>query len=125
MVERVTATVEALEFIDYLKKKHNSPLMFYQSGGCCDNTVPNCLLPGEITISGNDELLGEIGGCPFYISKSHYEFHKHTQVIIDLQHCYGGGDFSLDRPEGKSFISRSRLFTDAEWADLVDRGLCA
>lgn len=125
MVARVVATPEALEFIAYLSRKHASPLMFYQSGGCCDNSAPNCLLPGEIAVSRNDELLGEIGGCPFYISKSQYEFYKHTQVIIDVQNCIGGGDFSLDRPEGKSFISRSRLFTDAEWAELVASGVCA
>ncbi len=125
MVDRVVATPAALEFIEFLKKKHHSPLMFYQSGGCCDNSAANCLLPGDILVSPNDELLGEIGGCPFYISKSQYEFYKHTQVIIDVKECVGGGDFSLDRPEGKSFISLSRVFTDTEWSALVASGVCS
>ncbi len=125
MVARVVATDAALAFIDYLGKKHNSALVFYQSGGCCDNSAPNCLLPGDLAISPNDELLGDIGGCPFYISKSQYEFTKHTQVIIDVVACPGGGDFSLDNGEARSFISRSRLFTDAEWAELVANGACA
>ena len=125
MVDRVIATPSALEFIEFLKKKHNSSLMFYQSGGCCDNSAANCLLPGDLIVSANDECLGEIGGCPFYISKSQYAFYKHTQVVIDVRECHGGGDFSLDRPEGRSFISSSRLVTDAEWATLVASGACS
>jgi uncharacterized protein (DUF779 family) len=64
-----------------------------------------------------DELLGEIGGVPFYISKSQYEYWKHTQLIIDEIEGYGG-TFSLEGPEGKAFHTRSRLFTDEEWAEL-------
>ena len=63
MVHKVIATPAALELIEVLKAKHG-PLMFHQSGGCCDNSAANCYLPGEITIGAQDEYLGDIGGCP-------------------------------------------------------------
>jgi uncharacterized protein (DUF779 family) len=91
--------------------------MFHQSGGCCDNSAANCYLPGEITMGGGDVLLGEIGGCPFFIGKSQYEYWKHTQLIIDVIEG-SGGTFSLEGPEGKAFHTRSRVFTDAELAEL-------
>ncbi len=53
-----------------------------------------------------------------YISKSQYEYWKHTQLIIDVIEGTGG-TFSLEGPEGKAFHTRSRLFTDAEWAELT------
>ena len=83
MVEKVIATESAVELIEQLKQKHG-PVMFHQSGGCCDNSAANCYLPGEITIGAGDVFLGEIGGSPFYISKSQYEYWKHTQLIIDV-----------------------------------------
>jgi uncharacterized protein (DUF779 family) len=116
MVEKVIATQSALDLIELLKRKHGE-LMFHQSGGCCDNSAANCYLPGEITIGAGDEYLGEIGGCPFYISKSQYEYWKHTQLIIDVIEGRGG-TFSLEGPEGKAFHTRSRVFTDAELAEI-------
>ncbi|MBI2306271.1 MAG: DUF779 domain-containing protein [Rhodocyclales bacterium] len=116
MVDKVIATPAALELIEFLKAKHG-PVFFHQSGGCCDNSAANCYLPGELTIGAGDELLGEIGGCPFYISKSQYAYWKHTQLIIDVIDGHGG-TFSLEGPEGKAFHTRSRLFTDAELAEL-------
>ncbi len=120
MIEKVIATAEALELIERLKAQHG-PVMFHQSGGCCDNSAANCYLPGEITIGAGDVWLGDIGGCPFYISKSQYEYWKHTQLIIDVIDGQGG-TFSLEGPEGKAFHTRSRLFTDPEWAELRAAG---
>ena len=117
MVEKVVATEAALELIELLKNKHG-PVFFHQSGGCCDNSAANCCLPGELTIGAGDEYLGDIGGFPFYISKSQYEYWKHTQLIIDVIEGTGG-TFSLEGPEGKAFHTRSHLFTDAEWAELT------
>ena len=117
MVEKVIATEAALELIEFLKRKHG-PVMFHQSGGCCDNSAANCYLPTDLTIGPHDEFLGRIGGVPFYMSKSQYEYWKHTQVIVDVIDAHGGGTFSLEGPEGKAFISRSRLFTDEELAEL-------
>lgn len=116
VVQKVVATLAALQLIEQLKRKHGA-LMFHQSGGCCDNSAANCYLPGEITTGAGDVLLGEIGGCPFYIGKSQYEYWKHTQLIIDVIDGQGG-TFSLEGPEGKAFHTRSRVFTDAEWAQL-------
>ncbi|MDX9706269.1 MAG: DUF779 domain-containing protein [Azospira sp.] len=116
MVEKVVATPTALALIERLKEKHG-PLFFHQSGGCCDNSAANCYLPGELTIGPNDEYLGEIGGCPFYIGKAQYQYWKHTQLIIDIIDGHGG-TFSLEGPEGKAFHTRSRLFTDAELIEL-------
>ena len=118
MVEKVIATQAALDLIELLKMKHGE-LMFHQSGGCCDNSAANCYLPGEITIGAGDVFLGEIGGCPFYIGKSQYEYWKHTQLIIDVLDGHGG-TFSLEGPEGKAFHTRSRIFSDAECAALAE-----
>ncbi|TAJ22855.1 MAG: DUF779 domain-containing protein [Rugosibacter sp.] len=116
MVERVIATEAALELIEFLKNKYGL-VFFHQSGGCCDNSAANCYLPGELTIGAGDVFLGNIGGCPFYIGKSQYEYWKHTQLIIDVIEGTGG-TFSLEGPEGKAFHTRSRVFTDGERAEL-------
>ncbi|MBE0474920.1 DUF779 domain-containing protein [Rhodoferax sp.] len=119
MIERVIATPAALELIAFLKAKHGPGLMFHQSGGCCDNSAANCYLLGEITMGAGDVLLGEIGGCAFYIGKAQYGFWKHTQLIIDVIDG-SGGDFSLETPEGKGFLTRSRVFTTEELAVLAN-----
>jgi uncharacterized protein (DUF779 family) len=118
MVKRVIATDAALELIELLKHKHGAKLFFHQSGGCCDNSAANCYIEGDLTIGPRDVYLGDIGGCPFYISASQYEYWKHTQLIIDVIDGYGGGTFSLEGPENKSFLTRSRVFTDEELAEL-------
>ena len=121
MIPRVLATDTALELIERLKAEHG-PLLFHQSGGCCDNSAANCYLPGEITIGAGDVYLGDIGGCPFYIGLSQYEYWKHTQLLIDVIDGHGG-TFSLEGPLGKAFHTRSRLFTDEEYASLEAQGL--
>ncbi len=116
MVEKVIATVAALELVEYLQKKYGT-VMFHQSGGCCDNSAANCYLPGEITMGAGDVYLGDIGGCRFYIGKGQYEYWKHTQLIIDVIEGTGG-TFSLEGSTGKAFHTRSRVFTEAELAEL-------
>ncbi|MDO8264169.1 MAG: DUF779 domain-containing protein [Gallionella sp.] len=118
---RVSATPAALELIEFLKQKHGS-LMFHQSGGCCDGSAANCYLPGEITIGAGDVYLGDIGGCPFYIGKSQFEYWKHSQLIIDVIDGHGGGTFSLEGPEGKAFHTHSRVFSEAELTELNREG---
>jgi uncharacterized protein len=117
MVEKVIATPAAVELIEVLKAKHGPELMFHQSGGCCDGSAANCYLPGEITMGVGDVQLGVIGGCTFYISKSQYQHWRHTQLIIDVIEGQGGG-FSLEGSEGKAFLTRSRVFTPEEMAEL-------
>ncbi|MDO8179138.1 MAG: DUF779 domain-containing protein [Undibacterium sp.] len=116
MLEKVIATAAALELIEELKHQHGA-MMFHQSGGCCDNSAANCYLPGEITMGAGDVYLGEIGGCAFYIGKAQYEYWKHTQLIIDVIEGTGG-TFSLEGATGKAFHTRSRVFSDAEMAEL-------
>lgn len=119
LVERVVATPAALEFLEFLKGKHGTRLFFHQSGGCCDNSAANLYMDGDLTIGAGDVHLGDIGGIPFYIGKSQYEYWKHTQLIIDAVEGHGGGGtFSLDGAEEKSFLTRSRVFTDEEYAAL-------
>ena len=117
MVEKVIATAAAVELIEFLKAKHGPELMFHQSGGCCDGSAANCYLPGEITMGAGDVMLGEIGGCGFYIGKAQYAHWRHTQLIIDVIEGHGG-TFSLEGPEGKAFHTRSRVFTAEEMAEI-------
>ena len=114
---RVLATPAALELIALLQKKHGD-IFFHQSGGCCDNSAANAYLPGELTIGAGDVYLGDIGGCRFYIGINQYATWKHTQLTIDVLDGAGGGTFSLEGPEGKAFHTRSRVFTEAEKAEL-------
>ena len=114
---RVLATPAALELIALLQKKHGE-IFFHQSGGCCDNSAANAYLPGELTIGAGDVYLGDIGGCRFYMGARQDETWKHTQLTIDVLDGAGGGTFSLEGPEGKAFHTRSRVFTEAEKAEL-------
>ncbi|GAB3799054.1 DUF779 domain-containing protein [Virgibacillus kimchii] len=116
MTDRVKATNEALDLINVLKSMHGN-LMFHQSGGCCDGSSPMCYPRGEFRVGESDLLLGNIGDTPFYISKDQYEYWKHTQLIIDAVDGRGGM-FSLEGPEGKRFLTRSRVFTEGEKEEL-------
>ena len=120
-VKRVVATEPALQLIEKLKVKHGL-LMFHQSGGCCDGSSPMCYPEQEFKVGGSDVLLGEIGAVRFYMSASQFEYWKHTQLIIDVVPGRGGM-FSLEGPEGLRFLTRSRLFTDQEWAILENQGV--
>jgi uncharacterized protein (DUF779 family) len=103
-VERVIVTSGAAELIDKLRAEHG-PLLFHQSGGCCDGSAPMCFPAGE--------FMGTIAGMPFYMSESQFEYWQHTQLIIDAVPG-NGGMFSLERPTGLRFLTRSRLFEDDE-----------
>ena len=119
MVERVLATEAALQLIDDLKSAHG-PLMFHQSGGCCDGSAPMCYPLGEFRVGQSDVKLGEIGGCPVYMSESQFEYWQHTQLTIDVVAGRGAG-FSLEAPRGVRFLTRSRVFTDDEIDALAGR----
>ena len=112
MVTRVTATEKALELILKLEKIHG-PLMFHQSGGCCDGSAPMCYPLGEFRVGQSDVKLGDIGGAPFYMSAAQFEYWQHTHLTIDVVPGRGSG-FSLEAPELVRFLTRSRLFTEAE-----------
>lgn len=116
VLSRVTATAAAVSLIERLRGRHG-PLMFHQSGGCCDGSSPMCYPQGEFRVGDGDILLGDIAECPFYMSSVQYEYWKHTQLIIDVVPGRGGM-FSLEGPEGLRFLTRSRLFTDQEQQEL-------
>jgi uncharacterized protein (DUF779 family) len=116
MVERVSATPQALALIEMLAGTHG-PLLFHQSSGCCDGSAPMCYPAGEFHIGGQDMKLGEIGGMPFYMSASQFEYWRHTHLIIDVVKGRGSG-FSLEAPEGVRFLTRSRVFSEDEIAEL-------
>jgi uncharacterized protein (DUF779 family) len=119
-VEQVVATDAALALIERLAARHG-PLMFHQSGGCCDGSAPMCYPAGEFQVGDGDRLLGRVGGMPFYIGASQYEYWRHTQLIIDVVPGRGGM-FSLEGPQGLRFLTRSRLYEDAEWQWLQEQG---
>lgn len=116
MVDRVEITPKAAEVVAGLVARHGK-LLFHQSGGCCDGSAPMCFPAGEFRVGPQDVLLGEIAGCPFYIGAAQFEYWSHTQLIIDVVPGRGSG-FSLEAPEGVRFLTRSRVFTDAEAAAL-------
>jgi uncharacterized protein (DUF779 family) len=111
-IERVTATPEALQLIAELTSE-NGDLLFHQSGGCCDGSSPMCYPRGDFMTGDSDVQLGEIGGAPFYMSRSQFDYWKHTQIIIDVVPGKGGM-FSLENGRGVRFLTRSRVFTDDE-----------
>ena len=119
-LRQVTATAAALGLIARLVARHG-PVMFHQSGGCCDGSAPMCYPQGGFIVGDRDRHLGDIGGMPFYISGPQFLLWRHTQLIIDVVPGRGGM-FSLDGPEGLRFLTRSRLFSDPEWQALVASG---
>lgn len=116
MVERVLVTPAAAAVIERIRAMHG-PLLFHQSGGCCDGSAPMCYPLGEFRTGAQDVLMGRIADCPFYMGAAQFEYWRHTQLIIDVVPGRGSG-FSLEAPEGVRFLTRSRLFTDAEAAEL-------
>jgi uncharacterized protein (DUF779 family) len=114
---RVVATEAALTLIERLAARHG-PLLFHQSGGCCDGSAPMCYPRGDLLVGDSDKLLGEIGGQPFYMGLAQFAYWRHTQLIIDVVPGRGGM-FSLEGVEGVRFLTRSRVFTDEEHAALA------
>jgi len=110
--EQVLATEAAIQLIRKLRAQHGE-LMFHQSGGCCDGSSPMCYPRNEFLTGDSDVQLGEVDGVPFFMSKSQFEYWKHTQLILDVVPGRGGM-FSLENSEGVRFLIRSRIFTNQE-----------
>jgi uncharacterized protein (DUF779 family) len=107
MTPRVVITSDAATLLGQLQEWHG-PVMFHQSGGCCDGSSPMCYAQGDFLIGDYDVKMGEIGGAPFYISGSQYEAWKHTDIVIDVVPGRGGM-FSLDNGREKRFLVRSEM----------------
>jgi uncharacterized protein len=117
---RVTATQKAAVLTRQLAAKFG-PLLFHQSGGCCEGTAPMCFRQSDFRIGQHDLLLGSIDSAPFYIGVDTFRYFANCQLLIDV--IRGGGDsFSLEAPEGVRFITRSRLFTETELRELECAG---
>jgi uncharacterized protein (DUF779 family) len=118
--EQVITTPAAVELMATLFAKHGD-LMFHQSGGCCDGSSPMCYTRGEFLVGDADVLLATIGDTPFYMSRSQFEYWKHTQLILDVVPGRGGM-FSLENGAGVRFFIRSRVFDGDEIAALRAAG---
>ncbi|UZJ34182.1 DUF779 domain-containing protein [Streptomyces endophytica] len=115
-VERIAVTRAAGELLRALREQHG-PLMFHQSGGCCDGSAPMCYPAGEFRTGGSDVLLGRlaVAGVPepvdFWMSADQFARWRHTHLTVDVVPGRGSG-FSLEAPEGVRFLIRSRLLTE-------------
>jgi uncharacterized protein len=114
--ERVRATPAAMDLIATLTHEYG-PILFHQSGGCCDGSSPMCYPQGDFLLGDRDVKLGEIGGAPVYIGGAQFELWRGAQLIIDLVPGRGGM-FSLDNGREVRFLTRSRVFTPEELAAL-------
>ena len=123
MIRRVVATPAARALIDRLRAAHGA-IYFYQSHGCCEGSTPMCFAPGEMPLTADDRMLGDIDGVPFHASRAQCEYLSGTQIELDV----GSGDsgsFSLEDGSGLHFVVRMRLWRDDEVAALQAQPLCA
>lgn len=123
--DRVALTPAAGDLLRRLRDRHG-PLMFHQSGGCCDGSAPMCYPAGEFRTGGSDVHLGDLDvdgvaeAIPFWMSASQFEYWRHTHLTVDVVPGRGSG-FSVEAPEGVRFLIRSRLLTDDELVQLDGR----
>lgn len=116
MTERISATPSAIELIQKLSTQYG-PLIFLQSGGCCEGSGPLCMPANEFKPSPSDVILGVVAGAVFYMGDSQFSFSENTHTILDAV-AGSGGSFSLECGSGQTFITKSRLYTDEELAQL-------
>lgn len=117
MVKRLDVTEKALDIIKVLKEKHGD-LMFYQAGGCCEGTQPQCFEKGGFYVRTNDVMIGLIDGFEFWIDRDLFEYWKFSHFTLDVLEGFGPGGFSLETPLGKTFKVHYRLFTEEELPNL-------
>ena len=115
-VKRVSITDAAAKIVDKLRVKHGE-LMFHQSGGCCDGSMPMCFKEGSFLIGRRDICLGNIHGCNFYMASDQFEYYKNMHICIDVVEGRGSS-FSLEIPLGVRFMAVSTLFSDDELREL-------
>lgn len=118
VASRVDITPSAAELLSRLQSRHG-PLLFHQSGGCCDGSSPMCYPRSDLRIGARDVYLGDVADTPFYMAWDHYAYWGHCHLTVDVVPGRGSG-FSVEAPEGLRFLIRSRLFTDDELAELRD-----
>lgn len=120
-VSRVALTDESVALLRRLWQQHG-PLMFHQSGGCCDGSSPMCFPAGDFVTSDQDVLLGRFDIAPtgsagqpleFWMSAEQFAYWSHTHLTVDVVAGRGSG-FSVEAPEGVRFLIRSRLMETAQ-----------
>ncbi len=116
MTERLSATPSAIGLIQKLTAQYG-PILFFQSGGCCEGSVPLCMPANEFKPSPSDVVLGEIEGAVFYMGHNHFQFSENTHTILDALPG-SSGSFSLDCGSGMAFITKGRLYSDEELQQL-------
>lgn len=119
-VPRVEVTPAAEALLHKMQGLHG-PLLFHQSGGCCDGSAPMCFPRGDFRVGQEDVYLGRIVDTPFYMSGPQFEYWRHTHLTVDVVPGRGSG-FSVEAPEGVRFLIRSRLFTDDEYRAMEAEG---
>lgn len=108
MPGRFQVTEAAARLARLLSARHG-PLLFHLSGGCCEGSAPMCLRQPAFRAGSRDVLLGEVEGCPFYVSAAHYPVWADADITLDVLPQGGGDSFSLEAAEGSRFIVRSWL----------------
>lgn len=118
MISRLDVTEKAKDLIKELETKHGE-LMFYQAGGCCEGTQPQCFEKGGYFPRMNDAMIGLAEGYEFWIDRDLFEYWKYAHFTLDVQDGFGPGGFSLETPLGKTFKVNYRLFTAEELENLT------
>ena len=120
-INRLIVTPTAVEVIEKLKELHGE-LVFNQSGGCCDGTAPMCYEKSDFYVPSRNVKMGEICGCEFFIDKDQFEYFKHSHITVDVREEKSafGNSFSLEIDIGYQFITKSRIFTDEEYKQLLE-----
>ncbi len=118
-IKRLEATEKALDLIAMLQEKFGD-LMFYQAGGCCEGTQPQCFEKGGFYLRYGDVCIGTVRGAEFWVDKDLFEYWKHAHFTLDVTDWIGAGGFSLETPFGKTFKINYRLFTEEEAACLEE-----
>ncbi len=118
-IKRLEATEKAIELIKMLSDKFGD-LMFYQAGGCCEGTQPQCFEKGGFYLRYGDVCIGTLQGFEFWVDKDLFEYWKHAHFTLDVTDGIGAGGFSLETPYGKTFKVNYRLFTEEEVQNLEE-----
>lgn len=118
-IKRIEATEAALKVIEQLVEEHGD-LMFYQAGGCCEGSQPQCFHKGGFYPRTHDAMIGDIAGFDYWVDRDLFEYWQYTHFTLDVKDGYGTGGFSLEVPLGKTFQIQYRLFTDEELEQLEE-----
>ncbi|MFI2744172.1 DUF779 domain-containing protein [Zhouia sp. PK063] len=117
MINRIDITNEAKQIIKQLSQNYGD-LLFYQAGGCCEGTQPQCFEKGSFMPRMNDVCIGTVEGFDFWVDKDLFEYWKHAHFTLDVLDGFGIGGFSLETPLGKTFTIHYRIFTPEEEKNL-------